>query len=76
MDSSASSNPDFPGTDGMSFVWYCRDADDELLFNVTHEPVVSPNHQNTTLLANKVSKPSKMLDEVSKPRKFSVYRLL
>ena len=58
MNSSASSDPDFPGTDGMSFVWYCRDADDNefFSFNLTHEPLVSYNDLNSTLSANEVSK--------------------
>ena len=58
MNSSASFNPDFPGTDGMSFVWYCRDADESefFSFNLTHESLVSPNHFNSTLPANEVSK--------------------
>ncbi|XP_028413717.1 uncharacterized protein LOC114536572 [Dendronephthya gigantea] len=43
LDSSASSDPDFAGTDGMSFVWYCRDVDDKEFVpsNLTREPLVS-----------------------------------
>ena len=56
LDSSASSDPDFPGTDGMSFVWYCRDAADNEFnpSNLTHEPLVS-NDDLVTLPENAVS---------------------
>ncbi|XP_028408505.1 sperm receptor for egg jelly-like [Dendronephthya gigantea] len=44
LDSSASVDPDFDSTDGMNFVWYCKDIDDDAEFNqatLTQEPVVS-----------------------------------
>ncbi|XP_028413722.1 uncharacterized protein LOC114536576 [Dendronephthya gigantea] len=43
LNSSASSDPDFTGTDGMNFAWYCRDVEDKefVQSNLTSEPLVS-----------------------------------
>ena len=57
LNSSASVDPDFDSTDGMSFVWYCKDvADAEFnTANLTHEPVVSEHDTVETPSANAVS---------------------
>ena len=43
LNASASMDPDFVSTDGMSFAWYCRDVDDDefLLSSLTHEVLLS-----------------------------------
>ena len=56
MNASTSIDPDFIGTDGMEFVWLCRDVDDQQEFvvsDVNSEPLLAfppfpnPNVQKT-----------------------------
>ena len=53
-------DPDFPGTDGMEFIWLCRDTNDYdfVVSNLTSEPVLAPTvppAQNTNQI-NEVGK--------------------
>lgn len=43
LNSSASVDPDFDNTEGMNFVWYCKDIDDAEFnqANLNKEPVIS-----------------------------------
>ena len=50
-------DPDFAGTDGMTFSWYCRDVDDHdfVLSNLTFEvllPIPKANDSSTPLSTN------------------------
>ena len=43
LNASSSVDPDFVGTDGLSFSWYCRDVDDNefLLPKLDEEPLIA-----------------------------------